>query len=305
MTSFDSRGWLKVALNASTSSTGSPLAVRASGALGTISDSNVSTLVFSGSFLSASNPSTGQVIVSYAPDAPIMYLSGFRGSATAASRNIYMVTRSGFFVGADTFMCSALFYMPYQDAQTHLAGNSAGGYGFLNNWSLTDQGYNYAAPNVGAEIDYAAAQRAAAFPYWGKWHIATMYKNGTDLGVFLDQEGVAAVNPGAVTPAWHTAISFSIGVSNNGETDGYVPGLISAVALRTGSAVISPATISRFHSQVVRDGDIRQHAEMGWDHIWSVKQNSPGSSWRDAVGSFHLTRSGTLSILTETIPRWG
>lgn len=301
MASFDDNGRLKVIFEPSTV----PLAVRASGALGTVSDSNVSTLVFSGSFLSASSPSNGQVIINYAPNAPIMYVSGFRGSATPSERNLYMVTSSGFFVGADTFMCSALFCIPFQDNQTHIAGNSAGGFGAVDNWSLTDQGFNYANPVVGVEIDFVTTILQVAFPYWGKWHIATMYKNGTDLRVFVDQQGVGGGVGGAATPAWHTAISFSIGVSNNGATVGFAPGLISAVALRTGSAVTSKTSISRFHSQVVLDGDIRQHSEMGWDHIWSVKQNTPGASWRDAIGAFHLNRSGTLTILTESNPRWG
>ena len=308
MTSFDSNGRLKVFLNSSTSSAGAPLAVRASSSMGIVSDTNVNTLVFSGSYMSASSPAAGQVIITCAPEAPIMYLSGFRGSSVESERNLYMVTSSGFFVGAEDFMCSALYCVRWQDAMTHLAGNNAGAYGSADSWSLTDQGYNYASPTVGAEIAFVTSQKTAAFPYWGKWHIATMYKSGTNLGVFVDEQGIAAAAGGAATPAWHTDISFSIGFSNNGDSGGaavYAPGLISAVALKTGSAVDSAGIIARFHRQVVLDGDIKQNTEINWDHIWSVKQNTPGASWRDSVGSFHLTRSGTLSVLTETLPRWG
>lgn len=294
---FDSFGRLKIVSNPI-------LTVRATGS---IVAEDVSEINFSGSFLNAVKTAEGIVNVSYTPNAPIMALSGFRASTTPSEQNYYQCTASGFFVGDTSFMCSVLYCVPWQEIRTQLAGVSDGNYTAGNNWLIADLGLDFATPNVGSVIDFVSIEKTAGFPYWGKWHVATMYKAGTELGIFLDGGGGLVTVGGAATPAWHTAISFSIGVANNGNGTGIIqhyPALISAVALRTGSYVSDAPTISSFHEQVVRDGDIRQHTGMGFDHIWSVKQNTPGATWRDAVGAFHLNRSGTLSIITQSNPRW-
>lgn len=304
---FNSSGSLKVSLSPTSSAGASPLTVIVSGSHGSVNASNVTTLTFSGSFLTASSPATDAVTIKYTSNAPIMYLSGFRGSATESERNLYMVTSSGFFSGSEIFMCSVLYSEAYHGNRTHLAGVSHGTFGGANDWGIETFGNNGATNGTaGAFVDVHTIQKLGGLPYCGKWFIFTMYKVGTEIGMYLNGGG------GLVTTTllgsdylWSTDVSYSIGVANNGNMANSFPSFISAVALKTASFVPQDGkTIGEFHERVIRDGDIVQDSIMNWDHIWSVKQNTPGAVWRDSVGAMHLNRSGTLSILTESIPRW-
>jgi hypothetical protein len=302
---FNISGSLKVSNTGSVG--GSALTVRVSGTFGSMSASNVTSITFSGSFLTASSPNSSNMTVQYSPNAPIMYISGFRGSATPSERNLYLVTSSGFFSGSETFMCTALYMEAHHATRTHLAGVSIGP-GVANCWTLETVGDLYGdAGRGGSFIDGYQLTRAGGNPYCGKWHVITLIKVGLDYQIFLDGGGGGQFTTIPIEPAWTTAVSFSIGVPNGGDLAGDCPGFVSAVAIKTASFVPQDAKIiGELHSRIIRDGDIRQGSigNENWNHIWSVKQNTPGATWRDAVGVMHLNRSGTLSILTESNPRW-
>lgn len=310
MTSYDKNGRLRITLSSTGSTGGGSLAVRASGALGSVSATNVTTLTFSGSFLTASNPNSGQVNVSYFENAPIMFLSGFRCSSTnPAHHNFYIVTSSGFFSGSENFMCSVLYSSPWPSQNTtHLAGNGTGPTATLSEWKLIAWGTDwYTDDSLGVDIGSWTALIAPGASAFNKWHLAYMYYSVNEINqgkALLDQPG-ADYDFGVSVPTWNTTVSFSIGGYGNGFTqDGTFDTRIAAVALATGSYVKDKETLFRYFQQVVKDGDIVQNGIMNWNHIWSVKQNTPGAVWRDAVGSFHLNRSGTLTIGTESTPRW-
>lgn len=310
MTQYDKNGRLKITLSSTGSSGAGSLAVRASGALGSVSATAVTTLTFSGSFLTASNPTSGQVSVSYFETAPIMYLTGFRCSSTnPADHNFYIVTSSGFFSGSENFMCSVLYSSPWPSVNTTLlAGNAIQPTGYASDWKLIVWGTDwYTDDSLGVDIGNWTVLLAPGVSAFNKWHIAYMYYSINEVNqgnVFLDHAG-PDYQFGVSPPTWHTEVSFSIGGYGNGFTqNGTYDTRIAAVALATGSYVKDKETLARYFQQVVKDGDIRQNGIMNWDHIWSVKQNTPGAVWRDAVGSFHLNRSGTLTIGTESTPRW-
>lgn len=311
MTSYDQNGRLRIALTSTGSGGGGgSLTLRASGTLGSVSASSVSTLTFSGSFLTASNATSGEVIVSYFNNPPIMYLTGFQNSTTTpANHNFYIVTSSGFFSGSENFMCSVLYSSPWPpDFSILLAGNAGGASPGASDWKLMAYGTDfYSDDSVDAIIGASTQPLAPGLSPFGKWHIAYMYYSVADsntVRLYLDSAGQFSTYTAAV-PTWNTAVSFSIGAYANGfGADASYATRIAAVALATGSYVSDPETLYRYFQQVYRDGDIRQNGIMNWNHIWSVKQNTPGSSWRDAVGSFHLTRSGSLAVSTESNPRW-
>lgn len=306
---FNNSGSLKVALTPTASAGASALTVRVSGTLGSTSVSNVTSLTFSGSFLTASSPASNSMIVHYFPAAPIMYLSGFRGSASSSDQNLYIVTGSPgtAFSGSEVFMVSALYMESQYTEITHLAGVAYDGYAIANNWAIISSGGEFSDAGSGTGyVDSHTATKLGGKPYCGKWHVITMFKVGTELGVYLDGGGgLTTANLVSWDYPWITDVSFSIGVSHNGTAPGYFPGFIAAVALKTASFVpqLGP-TFAAYHERVRLDGDIKQDSTMNWDHIWSVKQNTPGATWRDAVGNFHLGLVGTLSILTESNPRW-
>jgi hypothetical protein len=306
---FDSSGRLKLVNN---SSTGSPLTVRASGAFGAVSASSVSTLTFSGTFLTASNATSGEVIVSYFNNPPIMYLSGFRSDTTTpANRNLYLVTSSGFFSGSERFMCSVLYSNPWPATapdSTCLAGCATSPYATAGDWKMLSLGSEvFDDDQFWFSTGLNEGGASPGLSPFGKWHIAYAFYSIDEINQgYLNLD--AAAPPyifGVAAPTWTTTISFSIGGFGNGATyDGGGPTRIAAVALATASYVVDKETLFRYFQQVYRDGDIRQNGIMNWDHIWSVKQNTPGATWRDAVGVMHLNRSGTLTIGTESNPRW-
>jgi hypothetical protein len=242
-----------------------------------------------------------------------MYLSGFRSdSTTPANRNLYLVTSSGFFSGSERFMCSVLYSNPWPSFgadSTCLAGVAASPPAVAGDWKLVSRGTDYYDDDTTVfSVDAYDGILAPGISPFGKWHIAYGYYSIDEVNQgFMSLDAAAPTYFFGVSPAptWTTTVSFSIGGFGNGTTyDGGGPTRIAAVALATASYVSDPEKLFRYFQQVIRDGDIRQNGIMNWDHIWSVKQNTPGATWRDSVGAMHLNRSGTLTIGTESNPRW-
>jgi hypothetical protein len=200
-----------------------------------------------------------------------------------------------------------LYMEAHHAARTHLAGVSTGT-GDVGSWTLETAGGVWGdAGRGGIWVDGWQLTRAGGNPYCGKWHVLTLIKVGLDVTLFLDGGGGSQYTSIGAEPTWTTAVNFSIGVANAGDAAGNFPGFVSAVALKTASFIPQDGkTLGELHARIIQDGDIRQGSIPGqnWDHIWSVKQNTPGATWRDSVGAMHLNRSGTLSILTESNPRW-
>lgn len=298
MSNYDSTGRLKISLGATGSTGASGVTVTNDGQTFT----SITTLRFTGSHV-VTNPTAGTVVITN--NEPIIYLTGWNSSATPASRNLYSVGPGIFpFTGSTYFMAAALYRRILTDAAALVCGtaNSYTGDG----WGIWSAGYEFAETNVSARAANNQVNTQLGFPADNKWLLHVMYWDGgsPEIGQFINGSG-PRVGSGDIPYPFFNG-NFCIGAANTGSSNGNLSLEIAAVAIKTASFAADYANPvqHRFFEHVYAANDITQFSEIGFNHIWSVKQGSPGATWVDSVGGITLTITGTLALVTETVPRW-
>ena len=241
----------------------------------------------------------------------IMALTGFQDSGKTGGADFYYAADYAFATGSTTqnFMVGALFKRKYSAAHAgvvtkyQLAANQG--------WYLSSPGNDFINPSVeaGRATGANVATRQLSFPSGDdSWILAIGVWDNTSPQIDLWINGQNAASTLFALNATSSAVPLIVGAFGTAGTSGSARGestiLISGVSIRTGAFVSSAEAHWQYYIECKHAGDLVQSSLMGWDHLWSVKQNTPGATWSPAVGSVSLIRTGSLTVVTDSNPRW-
>jgi hypothetical protein len=303
---FDENGRLKVTF---AGPTGSSFPVYENG---TLISANVTGINFVDSTDSLFNVTlSGTIAVVTHQRTPIMALSGFKDSGKPDGADFYYLPNYSQLTGStsDSWMVGAIFKRKWS--------NPAGM--VVSKWNnTTNQGWFLRSPgwaNSNASVEVGrvgnapfVANRQLSFPigdnYW-IYAIGIFNPGVPEIALYIN--GQFAVQAfGTITPT--TDVPLIVGAGGISTVSGSVEGqeeiLISAIAIKTGSAITDSEILVNHFNECKDAGDIITGSLINWDHIWSVKQNTPGATWADSVGTLSLVRTGSLLVVTDSNPRW-
>lgn len=312
MSLYDSNGRLKITLSAPTSSTTSGVSIYENGTLIGSGITGINFIDQGDSHATLATSGSTGVTVTFS-HTPIMALSGFRSDLNGVTNVHYFAPNWSTLTGSTTqnFMVACLYKRKYHDVRADIVGK---GFEGTDGWNLVSPGNDNANAAFKAQAGTLfSAERQFGFPGDDKWIFAVANYSPTDNYIYVYINGEYAAGVAWTVGSMNTTDPFVVGAQ---AFTGFVPSgsqfgsqaiLISAVAMRTASMNLNYEDNYNYFQAVKEAGDIVGDSRFGWDHIWSVKRNTPGATWTAASGNINLIRHGTgsyLTIVTDSNPRW-
>lgn len=225
---------------------------------------------------------------------------------TSLSASNYFEAQSTADLDGDDFLwVQVLYRRASQGARALICGRIDGSGG----WALYDEGYDIANPSV-------------TLQFWcstGGMQTVTANVNG----VFARHWVHVGVKVSSITAADFEATLYLAGSSRassyNAGADGFTAAggselftvgnlgtiEIAGFAQRQGAAIGTPtdAQMAALFDACYAADDVVAGG-LTWDHIWSVKRDTPGATWAADVGGLSLDRVGAPTNSYQTKPHW-